>query len=249
MRIPIKLLKRCEARYSMLPQNIAKIQEKIATNLATKLDRPEQVLKRRQMLQKVAPENLDDAFERYIGNNDLLPINFLEIGYHKSRAVGRIRYFDLTVNQNALATGFLISNDLVLSNHHVFQKIDSFRDPYIEFDYAFGVDGKEEQKIVFALDPKKFFYANPDLDFALIGINSIDESKAHNIQERGYLVLNPDTGKAGLGDFATIIQYPNGNWQQIALRENKILDLTKPEDGDSDAIVYSSDTSPGSSGS
>ena len=64
------------------------------------------------------------------------------------------------------------------------------------------------------------------------------------IQERGYLILNPNVGKAGVGDSATIIQYPDGNYQQVGLRENQILDLSDPN-----SMIYQTDTSPGTSGS
>lgn len=244
MQIPIKLLRANEANYALTPDQIKSRQSDIDTQDAFQLDGMNQVLRRRKTLEKVAPENLDIAFERYVGNNDLLPINYLEIGYQKSKSVGRIRYFDKTIGKNALATGFLISPDLVITNHHVFQSSDSFENPFIEFDYAYGEDGKEEQKIVFALDPKKFFFSYEQLDFTIIGVNTSDESSSHKIAERGYLVLDPDIGKAGVGDFATIIQYPDGDYQQIALRENKVLDISNPN-----ALIYSTDTSNGSSGS
>ena len=64
------------------------------------------------------------------------------------------------------------------------------------------------------------------------------------IQDRGYLILNPSVGKAGVGDSATIIQYPDGNYQQVGLRENQILDLSDPN-----SMIYQTDTSPGTSGS
>ena len=51
-------------------------------------------------------------------------------------------------------------------------------------------------------------------------------------------------GKAGTGDWATIIQHPEGRDKQISLRNNEIIDLTLP-----DTIVYKSDTAQGSSGS
>jgi endonuclease G len=195
------------------------------------------------MLAATAAEPLEQAYERYIGNNDLLPINYLQIGEAKSRAVGRLRYFDLRVARNAMASGFLVSPDLVMTNHHVFSAADSFRDAFIDFDYAYGADGRELDRITFQLDPEKFFYANATLDCAVIGIKNMDEANAHQATGRGYLVLNPDQGKTGVGDSATIIQYPGGDYQQIALRRNEILEI-KP-----DALTYVSDTAPGSSGS
>lgn len=241
MYIPIDLLEKNEASNAVA--DIASRKAEIKAKSAAELDGPQRFMQRRAMLSDVAPESLDLAFERYIGDNDLLPINYLQIGTLRSLAVGRLRYFDVRVNRNAMATGFLISPDLVLTNHHVFSDEKSFRDPLIDFDYAYGVDGRELDKITFGLDPGKFFYANEALDCALIGISSLDESKAHSISERGCLVLNPATGKIGVGDYATIIQYPDGNYQEIALRKNEILEINPT------ALIYVSDTSPGSSGS
>lgn len=243
MFIPIDLLRKNEVSNLQSQKEVASRKAAIKNKSAEELDGTKGVMQRRAMLSAVAPESLDLAFERYIGDNDLLPINFLQIGVAKSRAIGRLRYFDLRVGRNAMATGFLISPNLVLTNHHVFSDRSSFRDPFIDFDYAYGVDGRELDKITFQLDPGKFFYANQALDCALVGIADIDESNSYPATERGYLVLNPGLGKIGIGDYATIIQYPDGNYQEIALRENQILEMNP------NALLYVADTSPGSSGS
>lgn len=242
MYIPVKLLQENETRNFLAPTEIASRKAAIQSETAVELDGPARFLRRRAMLAQAATEPLDLAFERYIGENDLLPINYLPIGAQKSRAVGRIRYFDRQANRNAMATGFLISPDLVLTNHHVFKERDSFRDAFIDFDYCYDASGKEEERVVFRLDPNKFFFSYEDLDCALIGIADEDETGNHRANGRGYLALDPTTGKAGQGDFATIVQYPDGNYEQIALRQNQIVEI-KP-----DAILYVSDTSPGSSG-
>ena len=244
MQISVKLLEHNEEKYSLSDEEIKKRKKRISENNADVLDGVDRMRARRKMLSNVAAEPLEAAFERYIGNIDLVPINYLQIGYTKSKAVGRIRFVDVKTGRNALATGFLISNDLVLTNHHVFNDANSFRDAFIEFDYAFDADGNEKTKVVFALSPQKFFSAEQSLDYAVVGINPVDEKNEHKITERGFLVLNRDTGKAGLGDCATIIQYPEGNWQQISLRDNKIIDIENPN-----ALIYVSDTAPGSSGS
>ena len=77
----------------------------------------------------------------------------------------------------------------------------------------------------------------------IVAVKPVDRSGQHNIREQGYLVLNGTLGKAGLGDFATIIQHPEGNPKQIALRNNSIIDMSL-----ADALIYVSDTAPGSSG-
>src|SRR6185503_4861608 len=120
------------------PPEIERIKERNATETARTLDTAETRERRLNMIASVAVENVADAFERYIGENDLLPINYLLIGYLQSRSVGRIRYFDKTQGKPALATGFLVTEDLLMTNHHVFPVADlaGFRnfagDPSVE---------------------------------------------------------------------------------------------------------------------
>ena len=243
MQIPIDLLRKTETRFPATDQQVAEIKNKIQTEDGPTLDGPVRAAQRKQMIAETAPDPVD-AYERYIGKNDLLPINYLSIGNLKSKAVGRLRYTDLSSNGLAMATGFLISPDLILTNHHVFQGKDLFKDALIDFDYAYDASGQELTKIVFQINPDKFFYTFKDLDFSLVGIEPKDQTGTHTAQERGYLILNPTVGKAGIGDSATIIQYPDGNYQQVGLRENQILDLSDPN-----TMIYQTDTSPGTSGS
>jgi len=243
MQIPIDLLHKTEVRFPATDQQVADIKTKIRTEDGPTLDGPVRAAQRKQMIAETAPDPVD-AYERYIGKNDLLPINYLSIGYMKSKAVGRLRYTDLSSNGMAMATGFLISPDLILTNHHVFQGKELFKDALIDFDYAYDAGGQEMPKIVYQINPEKFFYTFKDLDFSLVGIEAQDQTGTHTIQERGYLILNPSVGKAGVGDSATIIQYPDGNYQQVGLRENQILDLSDPN-----SMIYQTDTSPGTSGS
>lgn len=249
MKLTLDLLKKAETEFNPSPEEIQKIRARIASEPANTLDTPEQKERRKAMIASVAAEPVADALERYIGNNDLLPINYLLIGYLQSRSVGRIRYFDKVEGRPATATGFLVSEDLVMTNHHVFPVADSaeFRnfaeDAIIEFNHEYDIDGKARDPLVFELDPERFIHTVPNLDMALVGIRPFDRTGRHAIKNQGYLVLNKQLGKAGNGDFATIIQHPQGNEKQIALRKNDIINLDLP-----DFLIYSSDTVSGSSG-
>jgi endonuclease G len=244
MQIPVELIQKSEKEYPLSKEDIALKEMEITTSSAIDLDGEKHFDKRKKMIAAASIEGTDEAFERYMGENDLISVNYLLLGYFKSRAVGRIRFFDKTEMKPGVATGFLISPDLVMTNYHVFFDMNNFKDTFIEFDYEYDVFGREKEKIVFELDPSKFFYNNKELDFAIIGIKSSDVSAKRTSREMGYLVLNGNTGKAGVGDFATIIQHPEGKLKQVALRENKILEVALP-----DIITYTSDTAQGSSGS
>src|SRR5207302_10369065 len=97
---------------------------------------------------------------------------------------------------------------------------------------------------VHELDPAAFFHSSEALDLAIVAVKPVDRRGRRQISEQGYLVLNGQTGKAGTGDFATIIQHPEGRDKQIAVRNNDIIDISL-----ADVIIYKSDTAQGSSGS
>jgi endonuclease G, mitochondrial len=249
MKIPVELLDKAEKEYPKPPEAVREIREVIARESVIELDGVEHVERRRTMIAATALENVSDAFERYLGTNDLLPINYLLGGYLQSKSVGRIRYFDKREGKIAWATGFMISPELMLTNHHVFPVADQVEfaalidDPAIEFGYEFDIDGRQGRPVVFDLDPRTFLHTSRALDMALVAVAQTDRSGSHRMAEQGYLVLNGNLGKTGLGDYATIIQHPEGRDKQIALRNNEIIDTSLP-----DALIYKSDTSHGSSG-
>ena len=249
MKLPVELIAQAEAQFKREPEEIAAIRERIKKTDARTLDGDKQFELRKEMIANVAREDVLDAQERYLGDNDLLPINYLLLGYLQSRAVGRLRYFDKAEGKVATATGFLISESLMMTNNHVFPVDDlaAFRnfaeDATIEFNYEFSLDGEKTAPVVFDLAPEEFLFTDKALDMTIVAVKPVDRSGQHNIKEQGYLVLNGTVGKAGLGDFATIIQHPEGNPKQIALRNNSIIDMNSRE-----ALIYVSDTAPGSSG-
>jgi endonuclease I len=59
----------------------------------------------------------------------------------------------------------------------------------------------------------------------------------------GFCPLIEAEGKILLGEYASIIQHPNGQPKQLALRENQVIDLLD------NFLHYRTDTAPGSSGS
>ena len=59
----------------------------------------------------------------------------------------------------------------------------------------------------------------------------------------GYHKLIPESGKAALKEWMTIIQHPGGARRQYAIRENQCV-----KDDDPDILWYMSDTAQGSSG-
>lgn len=146
MQIPVELLQKIEAENPLAIEDIQPRLDEIKKMKTVEIDGVAKYIKRRKMISAVAAEDVADAFERYNGDNDLLPINYLEIGNLKSRAVGRLAYFDVGEMKPAVATGFLISSDLLITNHHVFSDKTLFRDGKVEFDYQYDIFGNEKKK-------------------------------------------------------------------------------------------------------
>ncbi|MGO7301389.1 hypothetical protein ACC718_32805 [Rhizobium ruizarguesonis] len=62
------------------------------------------------------------AFERAIGTNDLLGMNYFWQGIKAARAVARILVAPIPRDLGGSATGFMIAPNLMLTNRHVFQE-------------------------------------------------------------------------------------------------------------------------------
>jgi endonuclease G len=179
------------------------------------------------------------VLERIIQTNDLLGIGYLEGGVAAARAVGRISIRDERGRLRGYGTGSLVSPELLLTNHHVLTDAGVAAHSIVEFDYQDGIDGLPLSVQAFGLDPQRFFIADETLDFALVAVRA----DAGTLAPRGFNRLIEAEGKAIVGDFVTIIQHPEGGKKQIALRENRIVDMLP------DFLHYETDTEPGSSGS
>jgi len=185
-----------------------------------------------------------NTLERILAWNDLMPVNYLEKGMDAARAVGRIHKRD---SQSGMvldyATGFLIAPRLLLTNHHVFGSSDEAQLSEVEFNYQQNKDGTWMGSEFFALQPDTFFFADEELDFAVVAVAQTARQSGKPLAGFGWLTLNPQIGKVSPGEYLTIIQHPSGGDKQIALRENQLLKI------DNHTLWYRTDTAPGSSGS
>ncbi|MFF8972760.1 endonuclease [Streptomyces sp. NPDC014995] len=180
------------------------------------------------------------GLERLMGRNDLTGVAFLEGGYVAARSIGRV-----TVRAPAgghHGTGFMVSPSLLMTNNHVLRSPEEAGRAVIEFNFQAGLDGLPLDPVVFALEPQKFFATDRALDFSVVAVAERGQ-RGERLADFTWLPLDGTQGKAILGEFVNIIQHPNGEPKQLALRENQIVDLL-------DRFVhYATDTAPGSSGS
>ncbi len=200
--------------------------------------------KRKEMLSALAVEPLDFAFERAIGQNDSLYSNFIELLADAKRKVGRIVIKSGSKNKG-YATGFMVSENLLLTNWHVFNTAEDVEDSTVQFFYELDRHGNQQTPIVFNLNPTIFFHSNAELDYCLVAVDPMDSKGQIQLQTIGHLYLDPTMGKLGnVGEEAlNIIHHPNGDYKQLSIRENRFTKILPT------SIWYESDTAQGSSGS
>lgn len=180
--------------------------------------------------------------ERTIGSDDLVDLNYLQRGLDAARPVGRITIRDGGGRSLGDATGFMITPNLMLTNQHVFPDAASAAASRVDFDCELDRLGFPRPTTTFAFDPGRFFVVDPALDMALMAVRAQPLRGEGRLADFGWLRLSPELGKINVGEAITIIQHPNGRTKQVALRENRLLDIT------ADHLTYESDTAPGSSG-
>lgn len=79
------------------------------------------------------------------------------------------------------------------------------------------------------------------LDFTLVAVAERSTAGVPRT-DRGWLPLNPDSGKALVGEPVNIIQHPGGDPQQIVIKNNRVTNIVD------EFLHYVADTEPGSSG-
>ncbi len=188
-------------------------------------------------------EPFDVAKERLIRGNDLMSINYLQIGFLVSNSVCRIHVKNINGGNEGFGTGFLISPNLLITNNHVFEKANDAVNSLAEFNFQYDTNGKPTETSIFTFDASKFFYTNKDLDFSIVFVNPLTEEKNKKLSDYGFLKLSSDQNKALISEYVSIIQHPAGQYKQIAIRENQV------QAKDDSFITYSTDTAQGSSGS
>jgi endonuclease G len=175
---------------------------------------------------------------KVIGTEDFLGVSYLEAGVGAARAVGRV-----VIREDGQVAGFgtgsLVSPTLLLTNHHVLPSAEVASGSSVEFGFQDALDGQPLTPRSFELDPGRFFLADEDLDFALVAV----DATAAELAEFGFNRLVDDEGDDAVGGFVTIVQHPRGRKKQVALRENRIVDVLDS------FLHYEADTEPGSSGS
>jgi len=169
--------------------------------------------------------------------NNFLPVSFLANGADVSRSVARV----VVPDTNQMGTGFLCAPGILLTNFHVLQSPEAARSARVEFDF---VSDDTVAPTTFRLDPDACFIFDlvEARDYVLVGVGP-RQSGPLELDYFGWCPLSPARDKHALGEFANIIQHPDGRDKQVVLQDNLIAAR-----GDF-VLHYLADTEGGSSGS
>ncbi|MEM7124841.1 MAG: trypsin-like peptidase domain-containing protein [Chloroflexota bacterium] len=173
------------------------------------------------------------VLEKIIGENTLRPIAFLAQGMLVSRSVS---YIGINSGRGSWSgTGFLITPDLLITNHHVIPQMELVEHAIFRFNYEENFRGEAQTVHEYRAKLDGLFHASEELDYAIVEI----EGEPGN--EWAWLPLQ--SSNIGKGDRVNIIQHPSGRPKHISLQNNFV------EVVGGNVVQYITSTMPGSSGS
>lgn len=174
-----------------------------------------------------------DTYEKIIGKEStLLDIAYLETGLRRAASVARV-----VLPGGATGTGFLVNDNLLITNNHVIPTAAIAKDSIVQFNFQRDADGKNLPVTEFRLDPDKGFATSPKEEHDWTAIRIQGDANT----SWGALTLN--NVNIEKNQRVSIIQHPNGLHKQIAIHHNYV------RYADENIIQYLTDTLPGSSGS
>ncbi len=185
----------------------------------------------------------DVLYESVLERNNLLPAWFLELGVERARAVCKLSADGVDFRGRPgqwVGTGFLVAPDILLTNHHVLNTREVAAAAKCTFNYQLDAEGNTLPTKTFRLDPARLFLTSPaagGLDLTFVGV------QGRPGDEFGIVPLDRSSFKVVRGEYANIIQHPDGEPKQVCIQENQIVQ------DDLLLVHYASDTLGGSSGS
>jgi V8-like Glu-specific endopeptidase len=162
----------------------------------------------------------------------LLPIGFLELGLRRSRAVALLSGID-----GVTGTGFLIPDNILVTNNHVIPDMKTASSTVSLFNYQENLQDRSVQPIEVALKPEDGFETSedPEEDWTLVRVSGDANSQWGAIPLRPIDVTNVK--------YVNIIQHPGGRPKELGCYHNVVVYV------DDYRVQYLTDTEPGSSGS
>ncbi len=178
--------------------------------------------------------------EGIVEQDDSVWLSFFDCGLRAARSVGRVVVAPRRQPVVPIGTGSLVTDRLLLTNHHVVRTADEAAGMAVEFAYEYDEDGEPRKEDRWPLAPGDFFVTDPELDYTLVAVTLRDGRPPG--ETHGCIPLIEQTGKAVIGEVLNVIHHPVGERKRVSLRFNRMVaedDLW---------LRYESDTRAGSSG-
>lgn len=194
----------------------------------------------REELERAKAER--NAFEAVVGRRNFLPAVFLELGAAVSRATCLVRASGIDHrgrDGSWNGTGFLVAPSVLLTNHHVLNSTTVAAATSCVFNYQLGQDGRPLAPKTYRLRPDRLFITSPargGLDFTFVWV------EGEPGREFGAIPVDRRAFGIAEDEFANVVSHPDGRLKEVTLQENTVVKV-----GDL-AVLYTSDTEPGSSG-
>ena len=184
------------------------------------------------------------GLERIIGPTvDWVAFSPSQKAFNAARPVARIVTLPGSgYEPQGIATGFMVSDRLLLTNHHVFPTRSDCRGFGVNFLFCVDERGTH-QGVLFELDADGFYASNETLDYALVSVKP-KGLQGESIRDYGTVKMIEATGKILTGFPVNIIEHPNGGPRQYATSNNRLVDILE-----TGFLHYETDTDKGSSGS
>lgn len=178
----------------------------------------------------------EDDLQRIHGSgNNLKSMSWIYKMIEASRCVCQVVRSD-----GNKGTGWMMEDGWMMTNFHVIPNQDWVMKSKIVFDYEDDLTGNGRKTSEFELDPEGAIFSSiRNYDYAYIKVKNNAEN---SLSQWGHLEIE-DFQEPKKDDRVSIIQHPKGEKKQIALTENKVINV------DGHKIFYLTDTEKGSSGS
>lgn len=189
-------------------------------------------------------------------SSDILDFEALAKGNWVGQAVGQINIDD----GYDFGSGFLVGENIVLTNHHVLSRESLAKDSVFTLNHeksilkggsdtsqAVGANVKRQRRYRF--DPDRFYYSDPDLDFAFVAVKDHESvGEEYSLSNFRPIPLLEQTGKILVGHPVSIIHHPSRRTKCVTMHMSFLTKLS--DEGETPHICYyTGDTLPGSSGS
>jgi V8-like Glu-specific endopeptidase len=185
--------------------------------------------------------------EAILFQDDMLPVGYLQAGVIAARSVARLRVprYEAGVDRDKRywGTGWLLTDSLLMTNHHVFNARDDgepdaspsdFREQVLHTTLQFDVDSPNGGTD--PVSPVDIAAVDQNLDYAIARIASHQPRPALSID------WTPFNLRPGDVVALNVIQHPSGQPKKIAIRNNLATAAASPE------LRYFTSTLGGSSG-